>query len=334
MALVRANPPYKSIRIWLFVCCGFVFTMVLLGGITRLTESGLSMVYWRPVTGWLPPTSDSAWASIFDAYRNSPEFVKLNFWMGLEDFKRIFWLEYLHRLLGRILGIVYLLPLLWFAFRYRLTTRLTVSLGLLFVLGAAQGVLGWYMVKSGLVEEPSVCHYRLAAHLGLAVMIYGIMLFIAIGLRPGRRKSFRSAYGSSWPAALVFTTMIWGAFMAGLDGGSVFNTFPLMDGHFFPPYSLSSSPLVLNLFDNIGLVQWLHRILATVTVTVIIWIWWRDRANRSTALNILGAVALFQFGLGVLTILSEAMIFIAWAHQAGAMILFSAAVWRWRETRH
>ena len=334
MARLHANPSYKPIRTWLYVCCGFVFAMVLLGGITRLTESGLSMVYWRPVTGWLPPTSDAAWASIFDAYRNSPEFIKLNFWMGLDDFKRIFWLEYLHRLLGRILGLVYLLPLLWFAIRYRLPIRLKVSLGFLLVLGVTQGLLGWYMVKSGLVDEPTVSHYRLAAHLGLAVLIYGIMLFIAIGLGSRRENSSKPTWASGWLAALVFTTMIWGAFMSGLDGGAVFNTFPLMDGHFFPPNLLSVSPLWLNLFENIVLVQWLHRLLALVTVSAIIWAWWRDRAARSTALNLLGVVALIQFSLGALTILADAMIYIAWAHQAGAMVLFSAAIWRWREAEH
>ena len=139
MASFRVDPPLKSIRMWLYVCCGLVFAMVLLGGITRLTESGLSIVDWRPVTGWLPPISNAAWAALFDAYRDSPEFRKLNFWMGLEDFKRIFWLEYLHRLLGRILGVVYLLPFLWFVIRYRLPAGLTGRLAILFVLGGAQG---------------------------------------------------------------------------------------------------------------------------------------------------------------------------------------------------
>jgi cytochrome c oxidase assembly protein subunit 15 len=269
---------------------------------------------------------------MFDAYRDSPEFRKLNFWMGLDDFKRIFWLEYLHRLLGRILGIVYLIPFLWFVTRYRLPARMVAWLTLLFLLGSAQGALGWYMVKSGLVDEPNVSHYRLAAHLGLALIIYGIMLYTAAGLRSQKGGSAGSARGSGWLAALIFTTMIWGAFMAGLDGGSVFNTFPLMDGRFFPRDGLSMLPLWLNLFENIALIQWLHRFLAISTVAVIMWTWWRHRATRSMALNVLGAVAVLQFGLGILTILSGALMYIAWAHQCGAMILFSAAIWRWRKT--
>jgi len=333
MASFRADPPYRSIRTWLYICCGLVFAMVLLGGITRLTESGLSIVHWRPVTGWLPPLSDTAWAAMFDAYRESPEFRKLNFWMGLEDFKRIFWLEYLHRLLGRILGVVYFLPFLWFVIRYRLPAALTGRLAILFVLGGAQGALGWYMVKSGLVDEPSVSQYRLAAHLGLAVAIYGMMLYIAASLRSRPVGRTAPAGGTGWLPALVFATMIWGAFVSGLDGGAVFNTFPLMDGRLFPPGALTMSPVWLNLFENIGFVQWLHRVLAIVTVAAILWFWWRDRTAGSTALRLLAVFAILQFCLGVATILSGASMYIAWAHQGGAMVLFSAAIWRWQETR-
>ena len=332
MAIIGGDPPYGSIRTWLYVCCGLVFAMVLLGGITRLTESGLSIVHWRPVTGWLPPMSDAAWAAMFDAYRDSPEFRKLNFWMGLEDFKRIFWLEYLHRLLGRILGVVYLLPFLWFVFRYRLPGALTGRLAFLFVLGGLQGALGWYMVKSGLVDEPSVSQYRLAAHLGLAVAIYGMMLYLAAGLRPGPAPRRENAGGARL-TMLIFVTMIWGAFVSGLDGGAVYNTFPLMDGHLVPPGALSMSPLWLNAFENIGLVQWIHRILAISTLIAALWVWWTGRHRASTALTLIAVFALVQFGLGIATVLSGASIYIAWAHQAGAMLLFSAAVWRWQESR-
>jgi len=270
---------------------------------------------------------------MFDAYRESPEFRKLNFWMGLEDFKRIFWLEYLHRLLGRILGVVYFLPFLWFVIRYRLPAALTGRLAILFVLGGAQGALGWYMVKSGLVDEPSVSQYRLAAHLGLAVAIYGMMLYIAASLRSRPVGRTVPAGGTGWLPALVFATMIWGAFVSGLDGGAVFNTFPLMDGRLFPPGALTMSPVWLNLFENIGFVQWLHRVLAIVTVAAILWFWWRDRTAGSTALRLLAVFAILQFCLGVATILSGASMYIAWAHQGGAMVLFSAAIWRWQETR-
>lgn len=328
MAIARPAAPLRAIEIWLYACCALVFAMVLLGGITRLTESGLSIVDWRPVTGWLPPLTDLEWAAVFDAYRESPEFRKLNFWMELEDFKRIFWLEYLHRLLGRGIGIVYLLPFLWFVIRYRVPARLTGRLTVLFVLGGAQGVLGWYMVKSGLVDQPSVSQYRLAAHLGLAVAIYGMMLYTAAGLRGAAAGvPARAARGLG---CLVFITMIWGAFVSGLDGGAVFNTFPLMDGRLIPPGTLSMSPWWLNLFENIGMVQFIHRCLAILTVTAALSLWWKHRSSVSRSPDFIALLALLQFCLGIATILSGASIYIAWAHQAGAMLLFSAAVWIWQ----
>ncbi|MEC8724665.1 MAG: COX15/CtaA family protein [Pseudomonadota bacterium] len=328
-ALSRAEPSYTLIRTWLYVCCGLVFAMVLLGGITRLTESGLSMVDWHPVTGWLPPISAVAWADAFDAYRGSPEFQQLNFWMELEDFKHIFWLEYLHRLLGRVIGLIYLLPFLWFLFRYRIPMRLTGHLVFLLALGVAQGGLGWYMVKSGLVDQPSVSHYRLAAHLGLAVFIYGYMLYTAIGISEKLRGITAGQSIFVWPTALIFSTMIWGAFVSGLDGGAVFNTFPLMDGRIIPHGVFEISPIWLNIFENIGLVQWLHRALAIATVAMILAIWWRERAAKSVALNLMAIFAAVQFSLGVLTILSGSSIYIAWAHQGGAMVLFSLAIYLW-----
>ena len=182
------------------------------------------------------------------------------------------------------------------------------------------------------MDEPSVSQYRLAAHLGLAVAIYGMMLFLAAGLRARPNIVSDGRRGNGLVVGLVFTTMIWGAFVSGLDGGAVFNTFPLMDGRFVPLGALSISPTWLNLFENIGLVQWLHRVLATTTVAVILWLWWRDRDNRSTSLQLLAVFAILQFAVGIITILSGASLYIAWAHQAGAMVLFSAAIWRWRET--
>lgn len=335
MANPRPTAPIKAIERWLYVCCALVFTMVLLGGITRLTESGLSIVHWKPFTGWLPPLNDTDWAAMFDAYRNSPEFRQLNFWMGIEDFKRIFWFEFLHRLLGRVIGMVYLLPFLWFVIRYRLpgnlVSGLTGRLTFLFILGGLQGALGWYMVKSGLVDQPSVSQYRLAAHLGLAVAIYGVMLYTAAGLRDSTARSgIRGARGVS---LLIFVTMIWGAFVSGLDGGAVFNTFPLMDGRLIPPGALSMSPLWLNPFENIGTVQFLHRLLAIGTLIAAIWLWWANRAAGSRAIALVAAFAAVQFCLGVATILSGATLYIAWAHQGGAMLLFSAAIWAWRESR-
>jgi cytochrome c oxidase assembly protein subunit 15 len=331
MATKRPPAPLKAIEYWLYVCCALVFAMVLLGGITRLTESGLSIVYWRPFTGWIPPMSDAAWAAVFDSYRDSPEFRKLNFWMSLDDFKRIFWLEYLHRVLGRIIGIVYFLPFLWFLIRYRLPAGLTGRLAILFVLGGLQGALGWYMVKSGLVDQPSVSQYRLAAHLGLAVIIYAAMLYTALGLRTISRPPAYTARGARNLCGLIFVTMIWGALVAGMDGGAVFTTFPLMDGGLLPPHALSISPVWLNLFENIGTVQFIHRVLAVCTVIAALWLWWTHRHEKARPVAWIAVFAGLQFCLGIATILSGASIYIAWAHQGGAMLLFTAANLAWRE---
>lgn len=327
---MRPPAPLKAIEYWLYACCALVFAMVLLGGITRLTESGLSIVHWRPFTGWIPPMSDAAWAAVFDSYRQSPEFQKLNFWMALDDFKRIFWLEYLHRVLGRIIGIAYFLPFAWFLIRYRLPAGLTWRLALLFVLGGLQGALGWYMVKSGLVDQPSVSQYRLAAHLGLAVVIYAAMLYTALGLRMTPTSAKTVPSGARNLSILIFVTMIWGAFVAGMDGGAVFTTFPLMDGSLVPPNALSISPVWLNLFENIGTVQFIHRVLAVGTVIAAFWLWWTHRQDRSRAVTLIAIFAVLQFCLGIATILSGASIYIAWAHQGGAMLLFTAAIRGWR----
>ena len=334
MTAPKSAVPERAIGSWLLVCCALVFAMVLLGGITRLTESGLSIVDWRPATGWLPPFGDAQWSAAFEAYRASPEFRQLNFWMTVDDFRQIFWLEFLHRLLGRLIGVVYLLPFLWFGYRHRLGGALTVRLGLLFLLGGAQGVLGWYMVKSGLVDRPSVSQYRLAAHLGLAVFIYGLMLYTALGLkRFGGQADAVARPAAAMLTALVFVTMIWGAFLAGIDGGATFNTFPLMDGRLVPEGTLALSPAWRNAFDNVAMVQLLHRGMALATLAAALGIWLKyRRAVPSGALGIAAFFALAQFCLGIATILTGASVYIAWAHQAGAMLLFTAAIWVWRET--
>jgi len=326
MASRRSTAPLKAIEYWLYACCSLVFVMVLLGGITRLTESGLSMVYWRPFTGWIPPLNEAAWMAVFDSYRETPEFQKLNFWMALDDFKRIFWLEYLHRVLGRFIGIAYFLPLAWFLLRYRLSVGLIGRLAALFVLGGLQGALGWYMVKSGLVDQPSVSQYRLAAHLGLAVVIYGAMLYTALCLRSASTPDTPMSRGARSLSLLIFITMIWGAFVAGMDGGAVYTTFPLMDGNFFPPGAFSISPFWFNLFENIGTVQFIHRMLAVITVIAALCLWWKHREERSQAIKWIAVFAALQFCLGIATILSGASIYIAWAHQGGAMLLFTAAI--------
>jgi heme a synthase len=325
----------KAVGYWLLICCAMVAAMILLGGATRLTESGLSIVNWRPVTGILPPLSDAEWQALFAAYKTSPEFAKVNFWMTVGDFKSIYWLEYLHRLWGRLIGLVFLLPYLWFVMRRMIPTALTWRFGGLFLLGGAQGLLGWYMVKSGLVNEPSVSQYRLAAHLGLAFAIFGLLFWYAVACltsRPARSGTGWVRIGSLgilWAAAI---TIIWGAFVAGLDAGLAYNTFPLMGGRLVPEGLLINEPWWLNFFENTAAVQFTHRVLAISTVVLVV-IYWVS-AQRSAlsvpahkAVTLLGILALCQLGLGIATLLTEVALPLAMLHQLGALAVITSTVW-------
>ena len=312
-----------------------VAAMILLGGATRLTESGLSIVNWRPVTGILPPLSDAEWQALFVAYKASPEFTKVNFWMTVSDFKSIYWLEYLHRLWGRLIGVVFLLPYLWFVMCRMIPAALTWRLGGLFILGGTQGLVGWYMVKSGLVNEPTVSQYRLATHLCLAFAIFGLLFWLAatcLTSRPERCGTGLSRMGSMvilWAAAI---TVIWGAFVAGLDAGLAYNTFPLMGGRLVPEGMLINEPWWLNFFENTAAVQFTHRLLAIVTVMLVI-IYWVS-AQRSTlcgsaqkAVTLLGVLTLCQLALGIATLLTEVVLPLAMLHQLGALAVITSAIW-------
>lgn len=332
---------------WLIVVALMVLVMVVLGGLTRLTESGLSIVDWRPVTGTLPPLGEAEWQAAFERYRDSPEFRRNNFWMTLADFKGIFWLEYLHRLLGRLIGVAFLLPFLYFLARGRITRDLAPRLTFAFLLGAGQGILGWLMVRSGLVDEPTVSQYRLAAHLGLAVLIYGYLLWLGWELIAARGElvprggsaAHRSAHRSAVIVLIwAFITLISGAFVAGLDAGLAYNTFPLMGGRIVPEDIFLLTPLPLNFFENAATVQFTHRSLAILLAVVVIWLWMyfaRNPAPRRTrrAFAVLASVALLQTGLGVATLLTDVDVSIATSHQAGAMALFTAALWAAFATR-
>jgi cytochrome c oxidase assembly protein subunit 15 len=325
----------KAVGYWLLICCAMVAAMILLGGATRLTESGLSIVNWRPVTGILPPLSDAEWQALFAAYKKSPEFAKVNFWMTVGDFKSIYWLEYLHRLWGRLIGLVFLLPYLWFVMRRIIPAALTWRLGGLFILGGAQGLVGWYMVKSGLVNEPAVSQYRLALHLGLAFAIFGLLFWYAAACltsRPARSGTGWIRIGSQvilWAAAL---TIIWGAFVAGLDAGLAYNTFPLMGGRLVPEGILINAPWWLNFFENTAAVQFTHRVLAIGTVVLIILYWVSARrsalsAPAQTAVTLLGVLVLCQLALGIATLLTAVALPLAILHQLGALAVITAAIW-------
>ena len=312
--------------------------MVVLGGITRLTGSGLSMVDWRPVTGVLPPLGDSEWQQVFEMYQQTPEFQKENSHMDVSDFKGIFWLEYLHRLLGRTIGIVFLVPFLFFIWKGYIQKREFPKYTLMFVLGGMQGVLGWYMVKSGLIDNPNVSQYRLASHLLAAFLIYAYMFWVALTLLLPSRETTRETQRHPWYGktlaltALITVTIMSGAFVAGLKAGKIYNTFPKMGEYWIPPDFLALEPAWRNFFDNMAAVQFEHRVLAITTFVLIVAYWTRlrkadlpDRIRRGV--NALLHTAVLQVALGIATLLLVVPIFLAASHQAVAMLLFTVALY-------
>ncbi|MEZ5738588.1 MAG: COX15/CtaA family protein [Burkholderiaceae bacterium] len=267
----------RQVAGWLLVCCAFVMAIIVVGGATRLTRSGLSIVEWQPITGTLPPIGEQAWQEVFQKYQLTPEFRLVNHAMTLDEFKGIFWWEYFHRLLGRMIGLLFALPFVWFLWRRAIERRLVLPLFGILMLGAAQGALGWYMVKSGLVDDPRVSHLRLTAHLGVAVLIFGSLLWVALEVISGgpraRTTSSSVSMGLRRTAgvltALVFTMILSGAMVAGLRAGYAYNTFPLMHGSFIPPDLGLLSPWYQNLIDNPTTVQFVHRSIAWILIGLL-----------------------------------------------------------------
>ncbi|MBI2320070.1 MAG: COX15/CtaA family protein [Betaproteobacteria bacterium] len=336
-ASARADPPViecRPVALWLLACCAMLFALIVVGGVTRLTHSGLSMVEWQPLIGVVPPLNQDQWLEVFAKYQETPEFRQVNFDMGLEEFKGIFWWEYVHRLLGRLMGLAFLLPYVVFLLRGRLRGTLAWKLAGVFALGALQGAMGWYMVKSGLVDDPRVSHYRLTAHLGLAFLIYAPMLWIALDLLlPARNAPFAPVLArlSLIVVVLVFATAITGGLVAGTRAGLAYNTFPLMNGALVPPQILMLEPLYVNFFDNIATVQFDHRLLAWLLVFLVPWFWWRSvnaelvpRARLACHLLLAGLA--LQLALGIATLLLRVPLALAAAHQAGAVLLFTASL--------
>ncbi len=322
----------RAIGRWLMLCCVVLLALVMLGGATRLTESGLSIVDWRPVTGTLPPLNDAAWATEFAKYKESPQYTKVNHGMSMSEFKLIFGFEYGHRLLARVLGLVFALPLLWFWLRGAIPARLRWPLlGILF-LGAAQAYMGWFMVKSGLVDIPRVSHYRLAAHLSLAFIIYASMFVLALRLLWPPATNARPL-GRIYAAlvTLLACTIVFGAFVAGLRAGLIYNTFPLMGGHWLPPGMGAFSPWWLNALENPVTVQFIHRYLALTTTALTLILWWQLRnANlertQKLALNAVLLMVLIQASLGIATLLMRVPVLLGTLHQGGAVLLLSAVL--------
>ena len=324
----------RAVARWLSLCLLLVFAMVILGGVTRLTGSGLSMVTWHP-TGMLPPLSAQEWQQEFDLYRQFPEYQKINRGMSVDEFKRIYWFEYSHRMLGRLIGLVFLLPFLYFLLRRRIRPGLTPHLLIMFVLGGLQGLLGWYMVQSGLVSNPQVSQYRLTAHLLSAILIFGFILWTILGLRSERAyvplPASRRPGWRRWSlglTALLLLTIVSGGFVAGLDAGLIFNSFPLMGGALIPEGIGALSPWYLNPLENMVAVQFNHRWLAISTgIALLVWYWRGRNAFAGEApqrsFRLIGMMAIIQLSLGIATLLMQVPVVLGALHQAGALLLFS-----------
>ena len=327
----------RQIAAWLLTCCALVFAMVVVGGVTRLTHSGLSIVEWEPLVGTIPPLSQSDWEEVFEEYKATPQYLKVNKDMALDEFKGIFWWEYIHRLLGRAIGVVFFVPFLWFLARRRIDRPLAWKLGGIFVLGALQGAMGWYMVMSGLVDDPRVSQHRLVAHLGLAFLIFGAMLWTALDLltplsgdlQPARRRLARYALGLT---GLIFLMVLSGGFVAGIRAGFAYNTFPLMNNRFVPPEILMLEPWWTNLFNNMATVQFNHRMIAWMLIFLVPALWFAVRhaavcARTRFAANALLAMLSIQVALGIATLLLVVPVPLAAAHQGGAVLLFASSLW-------
>jgi len=315
----------KPIATWLFTCAGFVFAMIIIGAITRLTESGLSMVEWRPLIGTLPPMNEAEWQRVFALYQETPEFQKKNFWMEIDDFKTIFFWEWFHRFWGRLIGLVYALPLAFFWLRDMIPAGYKGKLLGLLALGGAQAVMGWYMVESGLIDNPAVSHFRLAAHLSLAFIILCILTWLGLKMAgSAQQKSTFCLRRHGWSAfAIVGITVLWGAFVAGLDAGLVYNEYPLMGGSFMPPEMWHLTPAIANIFENPAAVQFTHRWIAIIAAVFVLSFSWRaiKAGHKLARFHALGGMVLLQVGLGIVTLLTNVHLHVAVTHQAGAAIL-------------
>ncbi len=331
---MTANTAHRRLAWWLLIVAAMIFAMVVLGGTTRLTRSGLSIVEWRLLEGTLPPLTETHWVELFEKYKLTPEYLKVNVGMDLAGFKEIFWLEYLHRLWGRLIFFVALVPLLWFLWRKQVEKPWVARLVAVPLLVAANGVLGWLMVASGLVDIPRVSPYRLTAHLGFAIAIYGYVLWLALGLfsvAPGKPAPASLRRNGTAIAALVYFMILTGGFVAGTKAGYAFNTWPLMNGRFVPEGVFGMEPWWVNLFENVATVQFDHRLVAYLLLLAIPAYWWQarhfDLAPRArTTLHLLLAMLAIQVGLGIATLIYIVPVWLGALHQAGALLLFTFAL--------
>lgn len=323
----------RLVCIWLLTVAGMIAVMILLGGATRLTGSGLSIMEWAPIMGALPPASDAEWHRLFALYKQIPQYALVNQGFGLDGFKHIFWLEWTHRLWGRLLGIAFLAPLIWLGVTGRIERKLLPRLAALFILGGLQGAVGWFMVASGFFpDSTAVSPYRLVIHLCLALLLYAAVIWTGLSaILPTRHKPASLAGLRRLATAgcvMVALTIVAGGFTAGLHAGLTYNTFPLMDGHLIPQGYAVLHPFLRNLTENVAAVQFDHRVLATATLLVLTATAiaaWRSSLSRAYAACILGAV-MVQYALGVTTLLLVVPVPVAALHQCGAVLLLTATL--------
>ena len=346
LAVRRLFASRRAVAFWLFAVAAIVLGMVVLGGLTRLTGSGLSITEWDPIMGTIPPMSDAAWHAAFAKYQQIPQYRLENHGMTLDGFRAIFWWEWTHRLLGRGVGFAFAVPCLLFCFTGAIGRAQWPRMGLLFALGGLQGVVGWWMVMSGLETRVAVSQDRLAIHLGVAIILLGALLWTALeylrssSLPPSGDAEAPKALrvGGAALVALIYLQMLLGALVAGLHAGLVYNTWPSMDGRLFPENPFSASPWWRSFFDDPGLAQFDHREVAYAVLVVALGLAWHVRRSRPSerAVTASGAVAFLvvtQVVLGVVTLVSQAPLGLAAAHQLTAAALFCAAVWQAFELR-
>ncbi|SMO66385.1 COX15/CtaA family protein [Gracilimonas mengyeensis] len=321
---------HRSVYVWLWTGIILISLMIIIGGVTRLTDSGLSMSDWNLIMGSIPPMNETDWQQTFERYKEFPQYQQLNAGMSLEKFKGIYFWEYLHRVLGRVVGIVFLIPFGYFWAKGYFDSRLLKRMFILLGLGALQGAMGWIMVKSGLVDIPYVSHYRLAAHFMLAFILIGFCLWYALDLRNRSIQVLQKSILRKWLSVvgvLFIIQLIYGAFTAGLDAGYIYNTFPKMAGQWIPPTLAALDPFLLNLIENPGTVQWIHRVTGTLLLISVVIFWWKSAVQQSKSKwlqamsGALLTIILLQYLVGVLTLVNHVPISLGVLHQ-GIAILF------------
>jgi len=339
-AALRAERDRRAVALWLFGMCAMILVMVTLGGATRLTGSGLSIMEWAPLTGTLPPLSEAEWQRLYALYQQIPQYALVNHGFGIEGFKSIFWLEWAHRLWGRLMGIAFFLPLVWFAWRGAIGRPLAYRLMGLLALGGLQGAVGWFMVASGFAaNSTAVSPYRLVIHLCLALTLYAAILWTALSVWRDTTGGIGTPVPARLKAALrvvcvaVALTIVAGGFVAGMKAGLTYNTYPLMDGRLVPDGYAALTPLLRNWTENVAAVQFNHRLLATATalftLAVVGWGLTRGglrRAPIATALAALGVAVIGQYVLGVATLLWVVPVGLGTLHQSMAVLVLTAAL--------